>query len=88
MIISDKQIIYKLPHKLPNDLSAQSSSQNKTFVNTSKKLIKNRNRTFRVVRYFTSKLQFISNILFMIVCYKVYSIQLNKKLSFDYIFDE
>ena len=69
--ISDKQIIYKLPHKLPNDLSAQSSSQNKTFVNTSKKLMKNRNRTFRVVRYFTSKLQFISNILFMIVCYKV-----------------
>ena len=41
-IITYKRGIYELPHELPNDLrlSAQSSNQNETFVNTSKKLLK------------------------------------------------
>ena len=66
VIISNNYGIYELPHDLPNDLrlrlelenirkisksSAQSSSQNENFVNTSKKLLKN--RTFPVVRCFT-----------------------------------
>ena len=41
--------------------------QNKNFVSTSKNLLKNRNWTFPVVRYFTWKLEFVSNILWMIV---------------------
>ena len=54
-IISHKHDIYELPHELPNDLrpSAQSCSQNESFVNTSGKLLKVRNETFPVVRYFT-----------------------------------
>ena len=45
----------------------QSSSQNQNFVNTSKNILKNINQTFLVVRYFTWKLEFVSNILSMIV---------------------
>ena len=33
--------------------SAESSSENEDFINTSEKLLKNRNRTFPVVRCFT-----------------------------------
>ena len=47
--------------------SAQSSSGNVNFVSSSKKhFLKNRNWTFPVVRYFTRKLEFISNILWII----------------------
>ena len=45
---------------LPN---AQSVSRNETFVSTSKNLLKNRNKPFPVVCYFTWKLKFVSNIL-------------------------
>ena len=41
--------------------SAQSSSQNKNFFSTSKKLLKNRNCTFPVVLHFTRKLTFVSS---------------------------
>ena len=47
--------------------STQPHSQNENFVNTSKKLFKYRNWTFSMVRYFTWKLEFVSNILSMIV---------------------
>ena len=43
--------------------SAQSSSQKENFVNISKKFLENRNWTFPVVRYFTSKMEFFSNVL-------------------------
>ena len=42
-------------------------SQNQNFVNSSKKFLKNINQTFLVVCYFTWKLEFVSNILSMIV---------------------
>ena len=38
-----------------------------TFANTSKKVPKSSNQTFHVVRYFTWKLELVSNILWMIV---------------------
>ena len=44
--------------------NAQFSSQNENVANTSKKPLKN---SFPVVRYFTSKLELVSNILRMIV---------------------
>ena len=43
--------------------SAPSSYQNDSFVNTSKRLLKNRNWTSPVVRYFTPTLKFVSYIL-------------------------
>ena len=51
--------------------SAQPSSQNEHFVNTNKKLLKYRNWTFPVMRFFTEKLEFVSNILSMIVTYMI-----------------
>ena len=53
-------------HELPNDLRS-SSSQNENFNSTGKSLLKNRNWTFPVVRYFTWKLEFVSDILWTIV---------------------
>ena len=47
--------------------SAQSCSQNKNLVSTSIHLLENRNWTFSKVHYFTWKLEFVSNILWMIV---------------------
>ena len=47
--------------------SAWSSSRKKNFFSSSEKLLKNTNWTFSVVRYFTWKLEFVSNILWMIV---------------------
>ena len=47
--------------------SAQSCSQNKNLVSTSVHLLENRNWTFPKVHYFTWKLEFVSNILWMIV---------------------
>ena len=49
-------------------LPSAQSSQNENFVSTSKNLLKNRNWT--VVLYFTWKLEFVSNILRMIVVYR------------------
>ena len=49
---------------MPSDLS---STQNENFVYTSRKLLKNRNWTFHIEHYFTWKLEFVSNILWMIV---------------------
>ena len=48
-------------------LSAQSFSRNEKFVSTNKNLLKNRSWTFPIVRYFTWKLEFVSNIFWMIV---------------------
>ena len=46
--------------------SVQPPSRNEHLVNTSKKLLKNRNWTSPVIRYFTWKLEFVSNNLWMI----------------------
>ena len=56
-IICNKHAIYELPHELPNDLKLRKLS---------KKQLKNRNQNFPVFRYFTWKLEFVSNILRMI----------------------
>ena len=73
---------FKLPHELLKDLkeisvkpqhfiellpSAHSSSRNENFVSASKNLLKNRQWTFLVVCYFLWKLEFVSNILWMIL---------------------
>ena len=42
-------------------------SLQRNFVNTSKRLLKNGNGTFAVVRYFTEKVEFFSNILSVVV---------------------
>ena len=42
---------------------AQYPFENESFVNTRRKLLKNRNYTFHVVYYFTSKLELVSDIL-------------------------
>ena len=47
--------------------STKSSSQKENFVFPSKRLLKNRNWTFPVVRYFSWKLEFFSNILAVVV---------------------
>ena len=60
-IITYKDSIYELPHELPNDCPVP--SQNEGFVNTSRNLLENRNETFPVVRYFTWKLESVSDIL-------------------------
>ena len=46
--------------------SAQSSARNENAVTASKNLLKNRNGIFLGVHYFTKKLEFFSNILWMI----------------------
>ena len=55
----------KNPHRII--ASSPASPLNKNYSNTSKKLVKNRNLTFPVVRYFTWKLLFVSHIFFMVV---------------------
>ena len=45
----------------------QSPCQNESFVNTSRKLLENSNETFPVMRYFTWKLELVSDILRAIV---------------------
>ena len=40
-----------------------------SFINTRRKLLKNRNWTFPVVRYFTRKLELVSDILWFIAAY-------------------
>ena len=44
---------------------AQSLHQNESFVNTRRRLVKNRNQTFLVVRYVTWKLELVSDILWV-----------------------
>ena len=51
--------------------SAQSSTRNENCSN--KNLVKNRNWIFLVVHYFASKLEFVSNLLWMIVDYVEYA---------------
>ena len=46
--------------------SSQSYSRNKIFLSTKKNRLKNRNCTFLVVRYFKWKLEFVSNIFWII----------------------
>ena len=46
---------------------AQSSSQNENFFNTTQKLLKNRNWTFPVERYFIWRPKFVSNIFWTII---------------------
>ena len=62
VIITYKHGIYDLPHKLPKE--------SESFVDTSRKLLKKRNETFPVVRYFTCKIELVSNILRVIVGYE------------------
>ena len=50
----------------------KASSWNENFVATSKNLLKNRNWIFPVILYFTRIIEFVSNILWMIVVYQVY----------------
>ena len=45
-IITYKHGIYALPHELLNDVTAQSPCQNKSFLSTSRRFLKNRNQTF------------------------------------------
>ena len=47
--------------------STKSSCQNGNFINTSRKLLARRNETFPLVHYFTWKLEFVSDILWVIV---------------------
>ena len=58
---------YQENHKTSYNYSLVSSSYNENFVNTSKKLLKNRTWTFPVVPYLTWELEFVSNILCIIV---------------------
>ena len=62
--------IRKYQENLKNFIELQSSVQpyyqNEDFVNTTKKLLTNRNWTFPLVRYFSWKLEFASNILSMV----------------------
>ena len=46
--------------------SAQSCSQSENFINTSRKLLGNKNETFPVVHYFTWKLELVSDFLWVI----------------------
>ena len=55
--------------------SAYSSSRSETFVGTSKSFLKNRNWTFPLVRYFLRKLEFVSNVLRMIVGEMIFSLR-------------
>ena len=60
-ILRNEEILGKYPNPIEWYPSAQSPRQNETFVNTSRKLLKNRNDTFPVMRYFTWKPEFVSN---------------------------
>ena len=54
----------------------QSFSQNENFVNTRKKLLKNRNWTFPLVRYFTWIIKFISNIFPWLILETIFPFEL------------
>ena len=63
-------ISVKFLHSVELLPSAYSSSWNENFVSTNKNLLKNRNWTFAIARYFTWKLEFSSNTWWMIVSEK------------------
>ena len=56
-----------LKNFIEKEASAQSSSKMKNVFNTRKTFLKNRNWSFLVLHYFRRKLEFVSNILSMIV---------------------
>ena len=62
---------WKIPGQCPNSIEwyprTQSPCQNENFFNARKKLLKNRNLTFPVARYFTWNIELGSDILWMIV---------------------
>ena len=78
-IISNKHGVYEFPHEFPNDLRSKISKLariiNKCLAIPPKRKIfqyqpktaEKRNWTFLVRRYFTWKLEFVSNIFWMIV---------------------
>ena len=66
-ILGNYEISRKLQIFLQLYLSAQSFPKNENFVNASKKLQRNRNLTFPILCFFTLKLEFVSNVLFMII---------------------
>ena len=61
-ILENPEILEKPQSFIELHPSAQSSFKNKTFVNTSKLLLKNRNWIFVVATYITKKLGFVSNV--------------------------
>ena len=83
VVISNKHGIYELPHELLKDLTFRKNQENfKTswnykLVNSpppklkllpiQRKLLKNRNWNFLVVKYFAWKLELVSNILSIVV---------------------
>ena len=65
-ILGNWEILAKCLHCIKWYSSAHSFCQNKNFVNTSKTLPKNGNKTFPVVCYFIWKLELVSDILWLI----------------------
>ena len=55
IILGNQEILEKSQDVVELRSSAQSSSQNENFLNTSKNPVKNRNRTFPIVPYFKTK---------------------------------
>ena len=73
LIISANHDIFELSQEMPRDVRLRIldlSLPPKIFFNSSKKPLKNRNWTFPVVCYFTWKMEFVSNVLSMIVHWK------------------
>ena len=67
-ILETQEIVWKCLNSIEWDPSAQSTLKIETFVNTSEKLLKNRNWAVLKVRYFTWQLELVSDIMWMIVC--------------------
>ena len=59
----------------------QPSSQNENFVSNSKNLLKCGNLTFPVVHYFTWKLEFVSDVLWMIVGHCKWNVQVTSRVA-------
>ena len=74
-IITYKDGIYELPHDLPHEFikSAQPPPirQNESPVNTSRKTFEKQKLNFPVVRYFTRKLELVSNILWVTLDFQI-----------------
>ena len=70
--------------KVSKLLSAHSSYQNLNFVNTSKKLLKN--RELPIVPYFTWKLELVSNVLWMKFWPTLVNTDFNETLSYQFSF--
>ena len=65
-ILGNKKISGNCLNSIEWQHSSQSPCQNQRFVNTRRKLLKNRNWTFLVVHYFTWKLELVSDILWVV----------------------